>query len=54
MIEVLSMQEAIKVASLYAEKGQVVLLSPACASFDLFSNYKERINKQFEIELEIR
>ena len=42
MIEVLSMQEAIKVASLYAEEGQVVLLSPACASFDLFKNYKDR------------
>jgi UDP-N-acetylmuramoylalanine--D-glutamate ligase len=42
MVEALSMQEALKIASLYAEKGQVVLLSPACASFDLFNNYKDR------------
>ena len=36
------MPEAIKVASLYAEAGDVVLLSPACSSFDLFENYKRR------------
>jgi UDP-N-acetylmuramoylalanine--D-glutamate ligase len=40
--ETISMGEAIKVASLYAEAGDVVLLSPACASFDLFQNYKDR------------
>jgi UDP-N-acetylmuramoylalanine--D-glutamate ligase len=40
--ETISMGEAIKVASLYAEAGDVVLLSPACASFDLFKNYKDR------------
>ncbi len=40
--ETISMQEAIKVASLYAENGDCVLLSPACASFDLFANYKDR------------
>lgn len=42
IIETNNMQEAIKVASLYTEAGDVVLLSPACSSFDLFENYKRR------------
>ncbi len=42
IVETHSMPEAIKVASLYAEAGDVVLLSPACSSFDLFENYKRR------------
>jgi UDP-N-acetylmuramoylalanine--D-glutamate ligase len=37
--------EAVQRASVYAEKGDVVLLSPACASFDLFENYKDRGDK---------
>lgn len=44
-----SMQEALKQASLYAEPGDVVLLSPACASFDLFNNYQHRGNVFKEI-----
>jgi UDP-N-acetylmuramoylalanine--D-glutamate ligase len=36
-----SMQEAIKKAVALAEPGDVVLLSPACASFDLFENYEK-------------
>lgn len=37
-----SMQEAIDKASQLAQNGEVVLLSPACASFDLFKNYMDR------------
>ncbi len=37
-----SVEEAIRLARLYAEEGDVILLSPACASFDLFKNYMAR------------
>ncbi len=37
-----SMEEAIQYARVFAEPGDVVLLSPACASFDMFENYEER------------
>ena len=37
-----SMGDAVREAYRLAEKGDVVLLSPACASFDMFSNYEER------------
>jgi len=42
MVETHSMQDAVKVAYRLSEKGDSVLLSPACASFDLFENYEER------------
>ena len=42
-----SAAEAVKAAYHFAEKGDVVLLSPACASFDLFKNYEDR-GKQFK------
>jgi len=45
--ETTSMQEAVKMAQKMAEKGDTVLLSPACASFDLFENYEDR-GKQFK------
>jgi len=48
IVETLSVGEAIKVASLYAEEGDAVLLSPACASFDLFKNYIDRGNQYKE------
>jgi UDP-N-acetylmuramoylalanine--D-glutamate ligase len=37
-----SLEEALQYARLMAEPGDVVLLSPACASFDQFANYEER------------
>ena len=40
-----SMEEAVKIAKSIAEKGDTVLLSPCCASFDLFKNYEDRGNK---------
>jgi len=42
MINVQSMDEAVKVAYHFANKGDSILLSPACASFDLFQNYEDR------------
>ncbi len=37
-----SMEEAVTAASFLAKEGDVVLLSPACASFDMFENYEHR------------
>jgi UDP-N-acetylmuramoylalanine--D-glutamate ligase len=45
MIETYAMEEAVKVAYKMAERGDTVLLSPACASFDLFQNYEDRGNQ---------
>jgi UDP-N-acetylmuramoylalanine--D-glutamate ligase len=42
MVETQSMQHAVKSANFLSEPGDVVLLSPACASFDLFNNYEDR------------
>ena len=40
-----SAEEAVKVSSMIAKPGDVVLLSPCCASFDLFQNYEDRGRK---------
>jgi UDP-N-acetylmuramoylalanine--D-glutamate ligase len=42
MDRVHSMQEAVLIASATAIKGEVVLLSPGCASYDMFENYAHR------------
>ncbi|MFD0976451.1 UDP-N-acetylmuramoyl-L-alanine--D-glutamate ligase [Salinimicrobium gaetbulicola] len=47
MVETRSMEEAVNEAYRLAEKGDTVLLSPACASFDLFKNYEDR-GRQFK------
>ena len=45
MVETTSMDEAVTIAYKIAERGDNVLLSPACASFDLFENYEDRGNQ---------
>ncbi|PBJ11840.1 UDP-N-acetylmuramoyl-L-alanine--D-glutamate ligase [Flavobacterium sp. ACN6] len=47
MVEVNNMSDAVKTAQRLTEKGDAVLLSPACASFDLFESYEDR-GKQFK------
>ncbi|AWI24648.1 UDP-N-acetylmuramoyl-L-alanine--D-glutamate ligase [Flavobacterium pallidum] len=47
MVEVDSMVDAVRTSQRIAEKGDAVLLSPACASFDLFENYEDR-GRQFK------
>jgi UDP-N-acetylmuramoylalanine--D-glutamate ligase len=42
MVEVDNMHDAVNTAKHLTEKGDIVLLSPACASFDLFENYEDR------------
>ena len=45
MVDTLSAEEAVQAASRFASAGDVVLLSPCCASFDLFKNYEDRGEK---------
>jgi UDP-N-acetylmuramoylalanine--D-glutamate ligase len=47
VVEASSMQDAVRSAYYLASKDDVVLLSPACASFDLFENYEDR-GRQFK------
>lgn len=48
MINTQSAKDAVQAAFHFADKGDVVLLSPACASFDLFKNYEDRGNQFIE------
>jgi UDP-N-acetylmuramoylalanine--D-glutamate ligase len=45
MVDASSMEEAVKAAYYLSRNGDTVLLSPACASFDLFENYEDRGNQ---------
>jgi len=50
IVDTTSMAEAVKSAYYLARNGDIVLLSPACASFDLFENYEDR-GRQFKQEV---
>ena len=47
IVEVNTAEEAVQAGYTIAKKGDVVLLSPACASFDMFENYEDR-GRQFK------
>jgi UDP-N-acetylmuramoylalanine--D-glutamate ligase len=47
IVETSSMEEAVRSSYYLAKKGETVLLSPCCASFDLFKNYEDR-GRQFK------
>lgn len=50
ILNVESMEEAVKMGYHFADKGDAVLLSPACASFDLFDNYEHR-GREFKYQV---
>lgn len=47
IIDTQSLKEAVETSTQWAKAGDTILLSPACASFDLFKNYEDR-GKQFK------
>jgi len=52
--ETQSVHELVRIALREAQKGDVVLLSPACASFDLFKNYEDRGDQFRKAVLELK
>jgi UDP-N-acetylmuramoylalanine--D-glutamate ligase len=50
IVDVKSMKDCIRAASEMAHEGETVLLSPCCASFDLFKSYEDR-GEQFKTEV---
>jgi UDP-N-acetylmuramoylalanine--D-glutamate ligase len=54
MLETDNMSNAVRSALKYADAHDVVLLSPACASFDLFRNYEDRGDQFRKAVLELK
>ncbi|SHK03338.1 UDP-N-acetylmuramoylalanine--D-glutamate ligase [Clostridium cavendishii DSM 21758] len=54
IIEVNTLEEAVQKAKAIAEEGDIVALSPACASFDMFANFEQRGNAFKEIVKNIK
>jgi UDP-N-acetylmuramoylalanine--D-glutamate ligase len=54
ILEAVSMEEAVEKAFGAAVEGETVLLSPACASFDMFANYAQRGDRFREIVEQMR
>ncbi|HNT50646.1 MAG TPA: UDP-N-acetylmuramoyl-L-alanine--D-glutamate ligase, partial [Cyclobacteriaceae bacterium] len=52
--ETQTVKELVRMSLESAKQGDVVLLSPACASFDLFKNYEDRGNQFREAVLELK
>jgi UDP-N-acetylmuramoylalanine--D-glutamate ligase len=52
--ETQTVKELVRIALDGAKAGDVVLLSPACASFDLFKNYEDRGDQFREAVLELK
>lgn len=49
-----NLKQCVKVAEIIAEKGDYVLLSPACASWDMYENFEERGNEFIELVKNIK
>ena len=54
VVRAADMNEAVRQASLLAQRGDAVLLSPACASFDMFRNYEHRAEVFVEAVSELK
>ncbi|MGF1671559.1 MAG: UDP-N-acetylmuramoyl-L-alanine--D-glutamate ligase, partial [Balneolaceae bacterium] len=53
LLEASSLKEAVKLAEKKAKRGEIVLLSPACSSFDMFENFEDRGHQFKQAVLEL-